>query len=382
MKRLALTTAVVLSTLTAAFTIWELRGAAVLFMISLAVAAAALPVVETLVARRVPALLATLLAYSSAVLALGVLIFYTAGPLLIELREATDEVLLGCSRLKTVWAGGDVFERMLAERLPSAEPTTDRGTHGGIAVEALGLSLNVVETVGQSIFVLVLSIFWTANRESFERLWLSLLPADVRAPARNIYTEIRTSVGAEIRRELIQSLLAIALLDIGFHAMGLDYPTIPAFAGGLLSLLPLVGQCLAVLAAVVAGLSTSPTIAALAGTYTLALLFLLDALLAPRLVGARRHGPFLVTLTVFALGDAYGIAGLLAAPAVAATIQALLAGLARALGRATSAADLDARMEKLQLLVVEVGDAKPPHLESILQRLARLVTEAEDAATS
>ncbi|MBI3722500.1 AI-2E family transporter [bacterium] len=384
MRRLALTTLVVLSMLTAAFAIWELRSAVVLFLISLGIAAATLPFIESLVARRVPPSIAILLAYSGVVLVLGLLLFFAAGSLLVELKEATDELLLACSRLGTLWAEGNIFQRTIAERLPTAEPGADASRLGSLTVEVLGFSLDVARLVGQVVVVLVLSIFWTANRQSFERLWLSLVPAHARPAATRIWTDVRTGVGAKVGQELVQSLLAIVVLDLGFHAMGLSYATLPAFASGLLRLVPLVGQCLAVLAALLAGLSLRPMLALLAATYALAVLFLLDAVVSPRVFGTRRYSPLVVTLTAFALADTYGLGGLLVAPAVAAAIQIVAQGLFSEREVATSPhkADLDERMEALERLLAKVGETRPPELESVVRRLTDLVREAEEAATS
>jgi predicted PurR-regulated permease PerM len=276
-------------------------------------------------------------------------------------------------------------ERVLAPRLPSIEP----GSGGPAAmadatVEALGVSLNVAELIGASVIVLALSVYWTASGSSFERRWLSLLPAGSRGAAAGIWLEIRTGVGEKIRQELTLTVLTVVAADLGFHLIGLDYPTIPAFACGCMRLVPLVGPGLAVIAAFAAGVSTSLVCGVAAGSFTVALLFVEETLVAPRLAGPQRANPFLVTLTILAIADAFGIVGLLVAPAVATAVQILAEGILASIGPTVKRAppDLDERMGKLAKLLGDVAEPPPPELASIIDRLEKLVIEAEDAATS
>ena len=70
----------------------------------------------------------------------------------------------------------------------------------------------------------------------FERLWLSLLPSGQRKQARGILRTIEQDLGAYIRSEVIQSLLAGLLLSLGYWLLGSPYPTLLASVGARLSL--------------------------------------------------------------------------------------------------------------------------------------------------
>ena len=99
--------------------------------------------------------------------------------------------------------------------------------------------------IGQLLISLVLSIYWSVDQQHFKRLWLSLLPFDMRARAREIWQEIETGLGGYLRSQLIQSMLALILMGIGFQVLGLKYAVALAFLGAIGWLIPWVGVLLA-----------------------------------------------------------------------------------------------------------------------------------------
>ena len=165
--------------------------------------------------------------------------------------------------------------------------------------------------------------------------------------------------------------------------MGLGHPTLPAAAGGLLRLVPLVGVFLAVLTTVLSEITTSPLLAMLGAVYTIAVLVLLEMLIVPVLLRPRRYSPLLVTLMVLALTDAYGVAGLLVAPAAAAGIQIFFERLLGLRQRAPvvpgKLAQVEERVAKLRGLLAERGAEAAPELVSVVERLSLLVASAEGA---
>lgn len=384
MRRLALFAFVALATLTVALTAWELSRAVIVLLLSLAAAAALAPVVAFWTARGIPRPVALALSYGLALLVLALLAFTMTGALLFDLRETTDELAVTYRAAKAEWPEGNYLQRTVAARLPTADLAGALGGENpsGLARSLLGAALHALGALGELVVILILSIFWSANSLGFERLWLSLLPVDQRAYARESWDSIKSGVGEQVRNDLVQSLLAVVLLAAGFHAMGLAHPTLPAAAGGVLRLVPLVGTITAVLVSVLSGLTTDPLLAGLAAVYMIAVLTLLELLVAPLLLRSRRYSRLLVTLMIVALTDAYGLPGLLVAPAGAVGLQIFfekLLGLGGAPVAALRLVQIDERVAKLQLLLAGRGAAASPRLASVVERLSSLVASAEGA---
>ena len=117
----------------------------------------------------------------------------------------------------------------------------------------LGITLGAFDLLGQLMIVLVLSVYWSADQEHFKRLWLSLLPFERRARARLIWQTLESGLGAYLRSQVIQTVLAVILLGIGYQVLGLQYPVALALIGAIGWLIPWVGVLLAVIPAAVGG---------------------------------------------------------------------------------------------------------------------------------
>ena len=140
----------------------------------------------------------------------------------------------------------------------------------------LGLTMGSFDLLGQLLIVLVLSMYWSADQEHFKRLWLSLLPFQARARAREVWQNIETGFGAYLRSQVIQTVLAILLLGFGYQVLGLRYPVALALIGAICWLIPWAGVLLAVIPAVLAGISISPVLGLLAAALTIGVLAFLE----------------------------------------------------------------------------------------------------------
>jgi hypothetical protein len=143
-----------------------------------------------------------------------------------------------------LWLEGSSFQNLLVTWLPVPAVLFEAmtGEQGQFVLPAM---LNVTEGIGTFVsgafLILFLSIYWSINQIHFERLWLSLLPSEQRKHARGIWRMIEPDLGAYIRSELIQSLLAVLLLSIGYWLLGSPYPVLLALLGALAWLVPVVG---------------------------------------------------------------------------------------------------------------------------------------------
>ena len=91
------------------------------------------------------------------------------------------------------------------------------GDQGQLVLPAiLGFTQGMGGVVSGAIVILFLSLYWSINQILFERLWLSLLPSGQRKQARDIWRTIESDIGAYVRSQGVQSLLAGLLLGLGY----------------------------------------------------------------------------------------------------------------------------------------------------------------------
>ena len=384
MRRVAIAAAISLATLTVAVLLWRFRGAAALFLLSLAAAATVRPFVQMLEPRlgRASALV---IVYASGLALLGVFAYVVSHGFLGELDEAAERLGATYDRLRARSGGAGPVHGFLLGRLPPAAALY-RAIGGArpalLLDEALGMTRNVIDLAGQLLITVALSAYWSASRESFERLWLSMVPAPRRPRAREVWRGVEAAVGAHVRSELAQSVLCVLLVGVVFRVARLPTPMLPALAAGALRLVPFFGVPLAGACAFLAGVPLGRGRGARGG-HTVLVVVVLDRVVARRLFAVRRPSPTLTVFLVVALVDAYGVLGLLLASTLAMAVQVyverLIATHLRRARRPRSLPNIQGRLERIRRRIALLPGAEATQLATVVARLGALATEARRA---
>ncbi|HEX6033827.1 MAG TPA: AI-2E family transporter [Anaerolineales bacterium] len=324
-------TVVVLTTLMILLLVWQFSVAIVLFLLSLALAAALRPVINTLTGRHVPKRLALGIVYSLLIAAIASSILMISPALLDELQTLTDDFVANYDRAKAEWPErGTVFQQTLAEQLPpSADFYQALMSEQGVPAIAgvFGLAQNFLETLGRIAIIIVLSLYWSADQFRFERLGLSLLPEAHHPRALHIWRSVESGVGSYLRSELIQSVLTGLFLWLVFSVLGIRYATLLALWGAIVRLIPWFGALIAVLPALFIGIEISSTVGILATAYTIGILLFLKLVIEPRFFLRNKYSSLLIVLFVIALAETFGFIGVVLAPPLAVAVQILFQNL-------------------------------------------------------
>jgi len=250
------------------------------------------------------------------------------GPLFLEdVQTASDDFVANYDRVKTEWPdSGTLFQKALAEQLPpSADFYQTLTTEEGIpALQGIfGVAQNFFSLLGRLGLVIILSIYWSADQLRFERLGLSLLPAEYHSKALHAWRSIEAGVGAYLRSEIVQSLLAGFLLWGIYSILGIRYPTLLALWGATVRLIPWFGALMAVLPALFVAIGSSSTMGIVAVVATIGILFILKEVIEPRVFHRHKYSSLLVVLFVIGLAQAFGFIGVILAPPFAVAVQIL-----------------------------------------------------------
>lgn len=384
MSRLARYTAVVIATLTVLMLLWQFREVVFLFLFSLFVAAALRPLINRLVQRGFSLGQGMLITYLSGLLMLLLAGFLFGPTLTVELQEMGDRAALALELVHPRWVEGELWQQAIANRLPSASQLAKILTEesDSVARILLGVAQSLVTFLAAVVIVLVLGIYWSVDQTRFERLWLSLLPADWRTWARNLWQAIEAGVGAYIRSELIQAGLAFLLLGLGYLLVGLPYPLTFALVGAVAWLIPLIGAFFIVVPVWLVGMGSSWVVAVAAVLYTLFVLLLLERVIEPRLFRQRRYSTILVILTLVVMAQVLGIVGLILAPTVAAALQILFTALLATREKRghvpVQIAELEQRLQNVRANYIQQAQPIPPEIDNMISRLQRLIQQTQE----
>ena len=385
MTRIVRYAIIVVATLTLLLLLWQFSISIVLFLLSLMVAAALRPVINSLTGRYVPKRIALGIVYFLFIAAIAGSLLLISQPFLNDLQTASDDFVANYEHAKTDWPlHGSLFQKTLAQQLP---PSTDLyevlTNQGGIPVlqGVFGFAQNFFSTLGHIAIVIVLSLYWSADQFRFERLALSLIPEDYHSKALHVWRSIETGVGAYLRSEIIQSVLAGLLLWLVYSMLGIRYPTLLAGWGAVARLIPWFGSLIAVIPALLIGIGVSSTVGVLATLYTIAILLTLKLVIEPRFFLRSKYSSLLIVLFVIALSETFGFIGVVLAPPLAVAVQILFQHLYPLAAPAPSTAmteqvmDIKERLLQLKRRLQNYRNREGVRLADRLNRLADQVAE-------
>ena len=383
MKQLVVIGTAVMTTLLALMVLWQFRMVVVYVLISLALAATVRPFIKHWTRRRLVMRLALVLLYALSLGSFAFLAFQVGRFVIRDIQQFAQTLAVQGTWVLPPWLEGSSFQRTLIASLPTPDKIFEAitGEQGQLVLPAV---LNLTEDIGGIVsgvfLVLFLSIYWSINQTHFERLWLSLLPSEQRKHARGVWRTIEPDLGAYIRSEIVQSLLAFVLLGLGYWLLGSEYPVLMALIGALAWLIPVVGAPLAVILPLLMGLLTSVQLSLGTALYTLVVLIALQVWVEPRLFKRNWDNPILTLVILLAMADAFGLIGILIAPPLSAVCQILwnlLVSSRLDSGAAVQVSDLKERQAALWTVIKEFKEPPPPLVLSSMERLAGLLEKAE-----
>lgn len=328
MKQLVATTAVILGVIGGVLTLWQMREALQLLLLAIVLSAGLEPTIRRLIARDMSRSLATGLTFG------GMLVSLLLGSLLFG-SLASAEISAG---LEVIPRAYDSTTRWLALQsdwrgeLGAALPPTNvlvetfsRQQINDLGLLAVGLTSGVFTWLLLLLSVASLGFYWLLEQPAIERLWLSLLPLQVRVPVRAGWKQIYAEIGLYVRQEVVVIMLTTIVLASLFSALGVPGAVALAILGGIAQVIPLLGLPLALIPATLVLATRDPAMAGALFGLALLSLGIIKGLIGPRLL---RQGisvnPLLVILLILALAKLGGLASIVLAPPLAAAIQTCL----------------------------------------------------------
>ena len=381
-KRLVMLGTAIMTTLLAVVVLWQFRIVVIYVLISLALAATVGPLIRSESRRSFVARLLWILLAVVCIGVFGLLIFLVGRLLFGDLQQLTQTVSVQSTWLLPARLEGGLIQQALDRWLPTPDKLFEAIT--GQRQLMLSAILSFTQGIGGIVsglfIILFLSIYWSINQNHFERLWLSLLPSEQRTRAREIWRTLEHDLGAYIRSEITQSLLAVLLLGLGYWVLGAPYPALLAVVGAVAWLVPVVGAALAVILPLLLGLLTGAQFSLFTVLYTLIVLIALQVWVEPRLYKRTRNNPILTLVILLALADAFGLLGIIVAPplsVVCQTLWNLLIGEHMTPDTSIQVSDLKERQARLYVALNEMDGPHLPLIASSMERLADLLEKAE-----
>jgi len=382
-KQLIVFGTAVMTTLLALVVLWQFRIVVVYILISLALASTVRPFFKGWSRRSLLMRLALILLYLVSLGSFGFLLFLVGRFVISDIQQLAQTLSVQGTWMLPPWLEGSSFQQTLVTWLPTPDKLFEAvtGEQGQLVLPALlGFTEGVGGLISGVFVVLFLSLYWSINQIHFERLWLSLLPSEQRSRARGVWRTIEPDLGAYIRSEIVQSILAIVLLGFGYWLLGSPYPTLLALIGALAWLVPVVGAALAVVPPLIVGLLAGVQLSLFTVLFTLIVLIALQVWVEPRLFRRKWGNPIMTLVILLVMADAFGLVGLIIAPPLSAVCQILwklLFSNSLASGATVQISNLKERQANLWVAINGMDEPPPPLVISSMERLTDLLAKAE-----
>ena len=380
-------TILVLITLTILAVIWQFGSAVVIFLLSLAFAAAVRPVIDSLKRRGMKKSLAMVISFSLIIVVIAGLVALVSGSLATDFQNIGNDLQREYEWVKNVWLQSEnTLLVNFASQLPTSREiyATLTGDASGVALRTvLGVAEGSLSFLAKIFLIMVLSIYWAADQSSFERLWLSILPVKTRTRARNVWQAMELGVGNYIRREGSFSLISGILLWSLYLLLGIKYPALLTVFSMFARLLPWIGPFLVILMPLLFGSIHGLGAAVAAAFFTILILIVIDLSLPKRFFPKQQYSSLLQVFILVALAHSYGLIGAILATILTIALQILLEKLLKQpIGEneksiTQSISSLKSKIELIKENVALLDDINVSESANYLSRLEQLVNKVE-----
>ena len=195
----------------------------------------------------------------------------------------------------------------------------------GQALKVVQFAVSFLTTALDSVFVLILALYLTADATRIRSWAIGFVPPSRRPRASRIAGHVGTRLGGWLRGQLLLSAIIGVVVLVGLLALGVPYAVLLALVAAVGEAVPMVGPILSAIPAVLVGLTQSPTTGLLVLALYVVVQQLENHLIVPQVMErAVEIHPLAIMLALLAGSQLMGITGAILSVPVAAAFAVIL----------------------------------------------------------
>ena len=191
--------------------------------------------------------------------------------------------------------------------------------------EVISIGLNLSSTLVYFIVSIIIIYYFMADKDLIRKTYLRLFPKNLREKAENILDMISKKIGGYIIALIITVVSIGLIMVVGLSLFKVNYAVILGLITAVLDIIPIVGPSIAFVICIIATIEAGPAaVAAVIGVFAIAQLAE-NQFVRPYVFGKFLDvHPIMIYLFLFITAKYMGPAGVILAPAVAATACVLI----------------------------------------------------------
>lgn len=330
LREIFLGTCVILATLLGVYALYRLTELLVVMFVAIIFASTVRPILATMKRYHVPGWLSILVIYVVTGLSLIILLTIAIPPVVGLTMEVFQDNAVISKLNYSLMRGGLALQRQFEVYIPVMTlPTRFREftqlADQTLKEQAWPMASNVAYVLGQILLAIVISIYWLTARVTALRALLRITPRPHQQAIYKLWIETEDLLGGYFRGQLILVLIIGLASFVGLIMLRVPNALPLAVISGLLEFVPFVGPFLAVIPAILMGLTVSPLTAVLIGLWYLVVQQLEGSYLVPKIMSRSMSlHPLIVLLAIYAGFQLDGIVGALLAVPIVGVIQVLI----------------------------------------------------------
>lgn len=325
--------------------LWNAWPALTPFIIGVVLAFLLLPIVDRL-ARRMPRWLAILTVYAGGIVLIVIAADYIIPPIVGQVQQLIESF----PSIEQVQSTGQVWLQRYRDLVPPAlQPTIEQGAQSALRtlqanvttyLQTLGTFVltqvvQIINTVTFLIGFLIIPIwlFYVLNDQAQGRAFVNrILHPRIRRDFWNVWGMISEVLNDYVRGQLLLGvavglMVGVGLLGLRLFGIQVPYALLLAIVAGLTELIPIIGPIIGAIPGVLIGFFVSGG-GVQAGLAVLAVYIIVQQLennfLVPRIIGESIGiHPAILTVVLIAMGQVFGLLGIVLAAPVSAIARDL-----------------------------------------------------------
>lgn len=253
----------------------EIKDILAAIFISYIIMAALLPFVAFLRKRKIPHVLAVIIAYFTTLLFVVVLIFPLI-PFFVAQIQALFEVFPRYLNQTANLLGININISQINTFISSE--------FASIGKSAIGVTSKVFSGVFSVLTILIVSFYLLLDHDNLVKGISNLFPVNLKEKVLLMFNKIEGKLGAWVRGQVMLSAFIGIVSYISLTLLGLDFALPLALLAGILEIVPIIGPILSSLPAIIVAFVVSPTLAITVAVFYIILQILENNILVPKIM--------------------------------------------------------------------------------------------------
>jgi predicted PurR-regulated permease PerM len=194
-----------------------------------------------------------------------------------------------------------------------------------IVSQSINFTITIFTTIIAAFTLAILVLFLLLDKEELKDGLLKFFPENQREKAASITSTISKRVGGYVRGQLILMLAVGLLTALGLFMLNVKFALLLGLIAGVLEIIPIVGPIFSAIPAVIVALAQDPILALWVIAVYLIVQRLENSFLTPIILARFLElNPLIIVMSILVAASTLGIAGVILAPPLAASIYVLV----------------------------------------------------------